>query len=121
MVNNTLKMDSRLAFRIQHMANNKAVLWIDSAHNDAVKNTMPGVIAAEETDRSIESFVHTREYAITLDPLATTPDHAMSALAGYLNAALGIEPSPTSPPSSALPDLLANGDTNPPAPIPQEL
>lgn len=115
MVNNTLKMEQREPFRIQSLGD-KHVLWIDSQYMDVVKDTMPGVIDAEETERSIDNFVHTREFEITLDPLAKTPQDAIAALTTYLNAAIGIEQLP----ASALPDLLAGGDTNPPAPIPSE-
>lgn len=102
MDSNTMKMSSRVPYRIKPVDDEKVILWIDSAHNDVVEATMPGVIAAEETERSLDMFVHTREYFITLDPLATTPDHAMHALADYLNAEIGIEPSPSTPPVSAV-------------------
>ena len=89
-----LKMNNRVPFRVQALDGEKAVLWIDSQYNDTVEATMPGVIAAEETERSIDMFVHTREYSITLDPLAATQQHAIDALTDYLNVQLGIPATP---------------------------
>ena len=65
-----------------------------SGHMDVVEATMPGVIAAEETERSIDMFVHTREFELTLDPLAATPQDAIHALTDYLNGAIGIPATP---------------------------
>lgn len=105
----------RVPFRIQQI-DDKAILWIDAAHMDVIEATMPGVITADETDRSLDMVVHTREFECVLDPLAETPDVAIQALTAYLNEAIGF----TSP-ASAQAELLAGGDTNLPQPIPTEV
>lgn len=94
-----LKMNNRVPFRIHALPSisiipDKAFLWIDSAHMDVVKATMPGVIKAEETERSVDSFVHTREFELSLDPLAESQQDAINALTDYLNAEIGIPATP---------------------------